>query len=184
MNPATQPFRSSTAGYLIRIANQKATSIAELDGGVAECSDARILPPHVSHARSAPLPDRGILERLRTVGAGVAQPADPRRVAGGVDIRDYVSLAELRADLRRLVVDYCGRPLAGGRETAFEPFYFCESVEVTVPLGSEAHTLEAFRDRLAELEPLVLYYHFISSRLRLQLRRMTSRSGSTHGLGL
>ncbi len=42
MTTATHPFVFSTAGYLVRIANQKAGSIAELADGVVECSDASI----------------------------------------------------------------------------------------------------------------------------------------------
>ena len=89
---------------------------------------------------------------------------------GALDIRDYVSLAELRTDLRRIVLTYGdAHPEAAG-QLALEPLYFCESVEVVVPLGVQAASLEDFRTALDRLSHDSLYYHFIASRLRLQLR--------------
>ena len=41
-------------------------------------------------------------------------------------------------------------------QTALERFYFCESVEVTLPFGLTARTLEEFRDGIAHLEPCIL----------------------------
>ena len=87
-----------------------------------------------------------------------------------LDIRDYLSLAELRADLRRVVGDYCQAHPALAAQAAFEPFYFCESIEVMVPLGLEARTLEEFRRGLEHLSNASFHFHFIASRLRLQLR--------------
>ena len=79
------------------------------------------------------------------------------------------SLAELRADIRRPVSDYCESHPRDAQQCAFEPFYFCESVAVTVPLGFEAQTLGEFRDALTHLSHATFYHHFITSRLRLQL---------------
>ena len=42
MKKARYPFRFSTASYLIRICNQKATRLSELQRGLAECRDASI----------------------------------------------------------------------------------------------------------------------------------------------
>ncbi len=89
---------------------------------------------------------------------------------GGLDIRDYISSAQLRGDLRRIVSDFCAAYTRVAEQTAFEPFYFCEAIEVTVPLGIEARTLEEFHHGIEQLSHASLYFHFISSRLRLQLR--------------
>jgi hypothetical protein len=101
-----------------------------------------------------------------------------------LDIRDYVSIAALRSDLCRVVGDYCTAfpHLAG--QSALERFYFCESVEVTVPLDRRAHTLDEFRDGVAHLSHSGFYFHFISSRLRLQLQTNDFSHWLADGLGL
>jgi len=88
----------------------------------------------------------------------------------GLDLRDYLSLGELRSDLIRVVGDYCRVHPAEADQFAFEPFFFCESIEVSAPLGVEAGTLEEFRQVLEGLTNASFHYHFITSRLRLQLR--------------
>jgi len=94
-----------------------------------------------------------------------------------LDIRDYVSIAALRSDLCRLTSDYCAAFPHLASQAALERFYFCESVEVTAPLGRSAQTLDEFRDGIAHLSHASFYFHFISSRLRLQLRTNDFRTG-------
>jgi len=87
-----------------------------------------------------------------------------------LDIRDYLSLAELRADLKRLVSEYCEQYPQQAEHSAFEPFFFYEAIGVEVPLQMEAWTLQEFRDGLEKLSHAAFHFHFIASRLRLQLR--------------
>jgi hypothetical protein len=89
---------------------------------------------------------------------------------GGLDVRDYLSLAELRGDLRRIVTGYCEEHPREADISGFEPFHFCECAEVTAPLGSEVHTLAEFREGLERLSQASIYYHFLISRLRLRLK--------------
>jgi hypothetical protein len=87
-----------------------------------------------------------------------------------LDIRDYVSLAELRSDLRRVVSDYCIANPDQATQTAFEPFFFCETVEEEVDLPLTASTLEEFHECVSHLPRASLQFHFLTSRLRLHLR--------------
>jgi hypothetical protein len=103
---------------------------------------------------------------------------------GGLDIRDYLSIADLRGDLRRIVGGFCAAHIQVAQQAAFEPFYFCEGIEVTVPLGIEAKTLEEFRHGVKCLTHASLYYHFISSRLRLHLRTNDFSVWLSDSLGL
>ena len=133
--PSDDPPRSSRSvlrrvGYLIRIANQKAHARSrELASGVAECSDASIFHHTFQSARSASLPDGRLLERLRAVGAGLGQPRRAGRAAGVARrprLRDARRNALRPAPAPR---GLRGRITAGAaQQTAFEPFYFCESV--------------------------------------------------------
>ena len=69
-------------------------------------------------------------------------------------------------------------------QSGLERFYFCESVEVTAPLGRNARTLDEFREGIEHLSHSGFYFHFISSRLRLQLRTNDFSHWLADGLGL
>jgi uncharacterized protein DUF5752 len=170
MKTATQPFVFATAGYLIRIANQQAGSIAELADGVAECSDASIF-----HHTFQTLGQHHFLTEGFSNDFAQWVLTSPNRVElaeqlAALDVRGYVSLAEVRSDLHRVLEDYSESHPGAAEQIALEPFYFCESVEIATPLGEQAASLEDFRSCLEHLSHASLYYHFIASRLRLQLR--------------
>jgi hypothetical protein len=101
-----------------------------------------------------------------------------------LDVRDYTSIAALRSDLCRMVGDFCAAQPGCAAQSALERFHFCESVEITMPLGRSAHTLEEFREGLGHLSHAGFYFHFISSRLRLQLRTNDFSHWLADGLGL
>ena len=166
---AQTPFQFSTASYLVLIGNQECSNIVELGKGIETCSDASIF----YHTFQS-------LERYHFIAGGFSndfaqwvfaacnRPSLAERLVS-LDIRDYVALADLRADLRRIVDDYCRTYEREAIQPAFEAFYFCETIEEIVPLGIEAWTLEEFRDGLKALAHASLQFHFITSRLRLQL---------------
>jgi hypothetical protein len=95
-----------------------------------------------------------------------------------------MSIAALRSDLCRLVRDFCEAQRQLAAQSALERFYFCESVEVAVPLGRNARTLDEFREGIQHLSHAGFYFHFISSRLRLQLRTNDFSLWLAGGLGL
>jgi hypothetical protein len=68
-----------------------------------------------------------------------------------------------------VVSDYCVANPDQATQTAFETFFFCETVEEEVALPLQAWTLEEFRDCISHLPHASLQFHFITSRLRLQL---------------
>ncbi len=184
MRSAEQPFRFVTASYLTRINNQKASNLAELDAGLDQATDASVFyHTFQSLGRHHFLVEGFSNDFAQWVLASLNRPVLAEWL-GGVDIRDYVSLAELRADLRRLVAEYCKDHPRIAETSGFEPFYFCETVEVTVPLGPEANTLAQFRRELLRLSHSSFYHHFISSRLRLQLKTNDFSLWLASGLGL
>src|SRR5206468_2762764 len=111
--------------------------------------------------------DQGSLILSRFTGASheladalAVNPYDTAELAeqlAGLDIRDYPSLAELRGDLRRIVTGYCETHPAEARVSGFEPFYFSESIAVTVPLDVQAGTLAEFREALTNLSHDTFY---------------------------
>jgi len=170
MKTAELPFKFITASYLTRIGLQRAANLAELGRGLEECSDASIFH-HTFQTLGEHhfLTERFSNDFAQWVGAASNCP-ELAELLASLDIRDYLSLTELRSDLRRIIADYCRAYPHKATQTAFEPFYFCESLEVTVPLDRQAGTLAEFRSGLLSLSHASFHFHFISSRLRLQLR--------------
>jgi len=170
MNTASQPFQFATASYLTQVENQKATNLAELLDGLEHASDPAIFyHTFQSLGRYHFLTEGFSNDFAQWVLSGLNRPALAERLAS-VDVRDYVSIPELRADLRRIVSEYAETCPGEVKQQAFEPFYFSQAVEVTVPLPWDARTLGGFRAGLERLGHSSFYHHFIASRLRLQLR--------------
>ena len=170
MKIAAQPFQFVTASYLTRIANCKATTLMELRDAVENCSDASIFyHTFQSLSRHHFLTEGFSNDFAQWVLAACNRPELAEQLAS-LDIREYLSLAELRADLQHVLADYCQARPREADQTAFEPFFSCEAIEVTVPFGQEVWTLEEFRQGLDRLSHASFHYHFVASRLRLHLR--------------
>lgn len=170
MKSAGEPFRFVTASHLTRICNEKATRLADLLSGIEASSDASIFYHTFQSLRRHHFLTRGFSNDFaQWVLASTNQAALAEQLAA-LDVRDYLSLADLRGDLWRVLAEYCKAHPDRAQQLAFEPFFFCETVEVTVPLGLEARTLQEFREGLEGLSSASFYFHFITSRLRLQLR--------------
>ncbi|HYL36819.1 MAG TPA: DUF5752 family protein [Bryobacteraceae bacterium] len=169
MNTATQPFQFATAAYLTCVENQKAETVLELFQALEQASDAAIFNhTFQSLSRYHFLTEGFSNDFAQWVLASLNQPVLAERLAS-IDIRDYVSIAELRADVRRILSEYASEHPQQARQEAFEPFYFSSVIEVTVPLPWDARTLAGLRAGLERLSHASFYHHFIASRLRLQL---------------
>jgi hypothetical protein len=170
VNITSQPFQFFTASYLTQVENQRAMNIGELLDGLEKASDKAIFyHTFQSLGRYHFLTEGFSNDFAQWVLSGLNRPALAESLAG-VDVRDYVSIPELRADLRRIVSEYAQTHPVEVQQQAFEPFYFSRAVEVTVPLAWDARTLGGFRAGLERLGHSSFYHHFIASRLRLQLR--------------
>ena len=170
MKRAEQSFQFKTVSYLMRITNEMATTLAQLKQGLESCSDASIFNHTFQTLSHHHFLTQGFSNDFaQWVLAACNRPELAEHLAS-LDIRDYLSLAELRADLKRLVSEYCEQNPQQAEQSAFEPFFFYEAIGVEVPLEMEAWTIEEFRDSLEKLSHAAFHFHFIASRLRLQLR--------------
>jgi len=166
---AETPFKFVTASYLVRIGNQKATTLLELETGLEECSDESIFcHTYQTLGRHHFLTEGFSNDFAEWIFSACNRPRLAEKLAS-IDIRDHVSLPGLRAELLRLVSDYCKEEPREAQQPAFEPFYFSETIEEQIPLAGDAWTLDEFRDGLATLSHASLQFHFITSRLRLHL---------------
>jgi hypothetical protein len=184
MTTAEVPFQFSTAAYLTRVENQRASTIVELLRCMEHASDAAIFY-HTFQVlgRYHFLTEGFSNDFAQWVLEGLNQPALAEHLAG-IDIRDYTSLGDLRADLREIVSEFVEQYPRRAEQVAFEPFYFCSDVEVTRPLPWDARTLAGFRAGLERLSHASFYHHFISSRLRLHLRTNDFSNWFANSLGL
>jgi len=170
LKKAEQPFHFMTVSYLTRIANEMATTLAQLKQGLETCSDTSIFYHTFQTLSHHHFLTQGFSNDFaQWVLAGCNRPELAEHLAS-LDIRDYLSLAELRADLQRLVSEYCEQYPQQAEQSAFEPFFFYEAIGVEVPLQMEAWTLQEFGDGLEKLSHAAFHFHFIASRLRLHLR--------------
>src|SRR5215471_2172527 len=184
MMTTNDPFQFVTASYLIRVENQKANTLKDLIDGLERTSDDAIFfHTFQSLGRYHFLTEGFSNDFAQWALAGLNQPVLAEQLAS-IDVRDYTSLCDLRTEIRRLVSSFCdGNPRAA-EQWAFEPFYFIRAVEVTRPLPWDARTLAGFRAGLERLSHSSFYYHFISSRLRLQLRTNDFSNWFINALGL
>jgi hypothetical protein len=170
MKRAEHPFQFVAVSYLTRIGNQVATTLAELRDGLEMCSDASIFyHTFQSLGRHHFLTEGFSNDFAQWVLAALNRAELAERMAA-LDIRSYLELSELRTDLLRITDEFCAAYPGELERKAFEPFYFCETVEVDVPKGAQAWTLEEFRSGLERIGHGSFHYHLLVSRLRLQLR--------------
>lgn len=184
MNPAETPFEFFTVAYLTRVGNQSAGNLEELLAGLEQCSDASIF-----HHTFQTLSDHHFLTEGFSNDFAQWALAEANRDAlaeqfAALDIRDYTSIAALRDDLCRVLRDFVVAHPAFSRQEALDRFYFCESVEVTAPFGLQVRTLDEFRDGITAISHASFHFHFVSSRLRLQLRTNDFSHWLASSLGL
>ena len=165
-----KPFEFFAAAYLTRIGNEVAGTLAELQSGLELCSAASIFHHTFQTLGRHHFLTEGFSNDFAQWVLAATNRSELAEQLAALDIRDYVTIAELRSDLRRVVGDYCEAHPQLAAQTALERFYFCESVEVTQPLESAASTLEEFRRGIERLSHASLYYHVMSARMRLGFR--------------
>lgn len=184
MKAAETAFEFFTVAHLTRIGNLSAGTLAELLAGLEQCTDASIFHHTFQTLSSHHYLTEGFSNDFaQWVLADANRDALAEQLAA-LDIRDYTSIAALRSDLCHLVQDYTEQHPEFAHQQALERFYFCESLQVTLPFGLTAGTLDEFHAGVKRLSHAAFYFHFISSRLRLQLRTNDFSHWLADGLGL
>jgi hypothetical protein len=184
LSQATTPFEFFTVAHLTRIGNISAGTLAEFLTGLEHCSDASIFHHTFQTLGTHHFLTEGFSNDFaQWVLADVNRDALAEQLAA-LDIRDYTSIAALRADLANAVRDYVDYHPELARQAALDRFYFCESVDVTLPFGLSAINLDQFHDGVSRLSHSAFYFHFIASRLRLQLHTNDFSHWLANRLGL
>src|SRR5438105_15329400 len=141
MTTAQQPFQFATASYLTRVETYKVETISAMYAGLAEAGDSTVFyHTFQSLGRHHFLTEGFSNDFAQWVLASLNQPVLAERLAS-IDIRDYMSIQELRTDLRNIFGAFSEEQPAAAAQRAFEPFYFCQATEVVLPLPWDARTL-------------------------------------------
>jgi uncharacterized protein DUF5752 len=166
---ASTPFEFKAAAHLLFIEREQARNLAELLDALLSCSEGsifqhtfRTLEEHhfikegfsndFAHWASSELGVIGLGERLASL-----------------DVREFTSLSSLRSRLIQLVNDFLARNPKARELTAENPFYFCSSKTVVLPVETRARDLPEFIDGLNHVSVHSIHYHFIEARLRRKL---------------
>ena len=168
MKQAKRPFEFVAASYLVRIRPERSWTLAELARYLQAVSDASIfyhtfqsLESHHYVAFSNDFAQWSM--------AACNENALAEELAA-IDLRDFVSVEDLRAALIRCVESYLQKNPQSADRPAFEPFYFCEAVEVILPLESKAWNLAELAEGIERMSLHTLHCHFINARLRPRLK--------------
>ncbi len=179
---AEKPFQFVAASYLVRIGGQRAQTLRELAEGLRACPEASIFyhtfQSLETHHYASFSNDFAQWTLTACNEAALAE------LLAVVDLREIASIAELRAILTDSVEVHLRDHAASADRKAYEPFYFCESREITVPFGPPVWTLAEMADGIRLLGHQSLHYHFISSRLRPPLRMNDFSAWIEHSLGM
>lgn len=167
MKTAEQPFYFNTASHVGSVSNIQARTLGELADGLKRASDASIFNHTFQSLRRFHFLTEGFSNDFAQWTLASCNRPELAEALAGLDIRQYTQLADLRRDLVRLVDEYCAARPSHASLEAFEPFYFCEGIEVTVHMGVTARTLAEFRKGLEHMSHAGFQYHFLTSRLRL-----------------
>src|SRR5256885_9090762 len=118
------PFSFFTVAYLTRIGNQCAPTLTEVLKGLGECSHASIFHPTFQTLGSHHFLTEGFSNDFAQWVLASANRDELAERLAALDIRDYLSIAELRTDLRRVTSAYCTQYTNYAAQESLEPFNF------------------------------------------------------------
>ena len=166
MKQAAKPFQFMAASTLVRICGVEVRTVADLLEHLRTISAASVFNHTFQSLGQHHFLTEGFSNDFaQWVLAACNQPQLAEQLAS-LDIRQYESVETLRADLLRVLEEFVASEPARAQQRAFEPFYFCEAVTVTVPAPWRAHNLPEFCQGLEHISRETLHYHFVDARLR------------------
>ncbi len=169
LGEARRPFYFNSSAHLLRIGRERATNLSELLQALRLCPDDSIFQ-HTFRTLEEHhfIPEGFSNDFAHWAFADCNRPELAERLAG-VDVREYTSLADLRARIVQIVEDFLRAAPRAAQDPAQEPFYFCASEIVILPTSLVARNLPEFADALAKVSVHSIHHHFIEARLRLKL---------------
>jgi hypothetical protein len=166
---ARQPFYFNTAAHLLRIGRQRASNLNELLEGVKTCPDDSIFQHTFQTLQEHHFIREGFSNDFAHWAFAACNEVGLAERLSSIDVREYTSINALRERLVSMIDDYLRKNPRSGDRAALEPFYFCASDTVVIPLPVVARNLQEFIDDIQKVSIHSIHYHFIEARLRLKL---------------
>jgi hypothetical protein len=168
------PFRFYTELRLVQLTGLKAHTIGELLAHLHEVPGSCIFyHTHQSLLEHHFEKPTGHNDFALWVEEALQEDALGERLAF-IDLRDFSSVRQLRTAIIEIIEDQIaksrGKKFAERHCPPGEEFHFCRSKSFVMPTGKVAESVEQFFALLPSLSNTSLYFHFIESRLRLDLR--------------
>lgn len=164
-----KPFYFNTSAHLTRITPYQAKNLAEFLQALRECPEDSIFHHTFQTLEEHHfIPEGFSNDFAHWVLADCNEPALAELLAG-VDVREFTSVAELRARVVQIVEQFLGRDPGTASRPAQDPFYFCISDSVVLPTRFVANALEEFAEGLRRVSVHSIHHHFIEARLRIKL---------------
>jgi hypothetical protein len=166
---AVKPFYFNTSAHLLQITRQKASTLSEFLEALRECPESSIFQHSFRTLQEHHFIREGFSNDFAHWALSACNEPSLAEGLASVDVREFTSVAELRARFLQIVADFLQRIPAAGPRLARETFYFCASDIVVIPTSFVARSLSEFAEGLRRVTLHCIHHHFIEARLRLKL---------------
>jgi hypothetical protein len=164
-----KPFYFNTSAHLLRITPQKATSLGEFLDALRECPEGSIFQHTFRTLQEHHFIREGFSNDFAHWAVSACNEPSLAEGLASVDVREFMTVADLRARFIEIVADFLKRSPAAATRAARETFYFCAAESVVIPANFVARTLKEFAEGLRGVSLHSIHHHFIEARLRLKL---------------
>lgn len=164
-----KPFYFNTSAHLTCITPYQARTLAEFLQALHDCPEDSIFHHTFQTLEEHHfIPEGFSNDFAHWAVAECNQPALAELLAG-VDVREFTSVAQLRAQLVQIVEEFLQHNPETAHRPAQNPFYFCTSDSVVLPTSFVANSLQEFGEGLRSVSVHSIHHHFIEARLRIKL---------------
>jgi len=164
-----KPFYFNTSAHLLRITKHKATTLPDLLDALRECPEDSIFQHTLRTLEEHHFLRAGFSNDFAHWALAACNEPGLAEALAGVDVREFTSVAELRARFIQILERYLHQNPESRTRMADETFYFCASDMVVMPTSLQAHTLHEFAEGVRRVSVHSIHHHFIEARLRIKL---------------
>src|SRR5271165_7252833 len=128
-----KPFYFNTSAHLLRITRYKANTLSELLDALRECPEESIFQHAFRTLQDHHFLSAGFSNDFAHWALAACNEPSLAEALAGIDVREFTSVAELRARLIQTLERHLQESRESGARIADEPFYFCASDLVVMP---------------------------------------------------
>src|SRR5215472_195882 len=166
---ARSPFYFNSAAHLLRIGRQRANNLSELLEALKTCPEDSIFQHTFQTLQEHHFIREGFSNDFAHWAFAACNEVGLAERLSSLDVREFTSIGSLRQRIVGTAEDYLRKNPRSGDRSALEPFYFCASDSVVIPLPVVARNLQEFVEGIQKVGIHSIHYHFIEARLRLKL---------------